>query len=43
MDADMLDGNQVRPNQWDMIYLLEHTNNAAVVDARNKNSQEISQ
>lgn len=39
----MLDSNQIRPYQGDMIDLLEHPDHSAVIDARDEGSEEIGQ
>jgi ribosomal protein S27AE len=42
-EAYMLDGNEICPNQGNMIYLAEHTDNARVFNAGNEDSEKISQ
>jgi len=39
----MLDGNEICPNQGDMIYLAEHADNPPMVNAGNEDSEKISQ
>jgi len=39
----MLNSNQVRPNQRNMVHLTEHANHPSVIDTRNQDSQQISQ
>lgn len=39
--AYMLNGNEVRPNEWYVVHLAEHTHNSTVVNARNQNGKEI--
>ena len=42
-EAYMLDGNEICPNQRNMIYLAEHTNSPRVFDAGNEDSEKVSQ
>ena len=37
----MLDGNQVRPDEWDVIDLSEHLDHSAVVNTRDEHSEKI--
>jgi len=39
----MLDGDEIRTDQWDVVDLPEHADNTAVVDTGNENGQKISQ
>jgi hypothetical protein len=41
--AYMLDGNEICPNQGNMINLAEHTDNPRVFNAGNEDSEKISQ
>jgi ribosomal protein S27AE len=42
-EAYMLDGNEICPNQGNMIYLAEHTDKPRVFNAGNEDSEKISQ
>ena len=39
----MLDSDEVRADERGVLYLVEHTNNPGVINARNENGEEISQ
>lgn len=39
----MLNGNEICPNQGNMVYLAEHTDNTGVFNAGNEDSEKISQ
>lgn len=39
----MLNSNQVRPNQRNMVHLAEHPNHPGVINARNQDTQQINQ
>lgn len=39
----MLDGNEICPNQGDVVYLAEHADNPPMIDAGNEDSEKISQ
>lgn len=39
----MLDSNEIRPNERNVINLSEHANNARVIDTRNEHRQQVGQ
>ena len=43
VEAYMLNGDEIRPDEWYVVNLPEHLHNARVVDARDEDGEQVSE